>query len=69
MSSLGQVGTQHVDGGRFADTGHAGDADPHRLPCPWQEHLQKVARLRPVVGALALNKGDGARQSGAIAPD
>jgi hypothetical protein len=57
---------ERVDGGGFAGAGRAGDAEPHRLAGRRQQLLHQKVRASAVIGALALDQGDGARQSRAI---
>ena len=63
----GERGAERVDGGRFAGAGRAGDAEPHRLAGQRQQFLHQLVRLLAVIGALALDQRDGARQRRAVA--
>ena len=63
----GQIAAERVDDGGLAGAGRAGDAEPHRLAGQRQQLLHQPMRLAAVVGALALDQRDGARQHGALA--
>jgi hypothetical protein len=58
---------ERIDGGRFADAGRAGDADAHRLAGRSEQRLRQRRGGAAVIGALALDQRDGARQHGAVA--
>src|SRR5947207_2014599 len=57
---------ERIDGERLADTGRAGDTDADGVSSLRQQLLDELVRLVPVVGALALDQCDGARQHGAV---
>ena len=63
----GEISAERVDGGRLAGAGRAGDAEPHRLAGQRQQFLHQKVRLLAMVGALALDQRDGARQRRAVA--
>src|SRR5262249_45683755 len=44
-----------------------GDAEPYRLACQRKQLLHQMVRGLAVIGALALDQGDGARECGAVA--
>ena len=67
MAFAGEISAERVDGGRFAGARRAGNAEPHRLAGERQQFLHQPMRGHAMVGALALDQRDGARQSGAIA--
>src|SRR5579871_4412812 len=58
---------ERIDGGRFADPGRAGDAEPHRLAGVRQKILHELPRRPPVIGAPALDQRNGARNNSALA--
>ena len=59
----GEIRAERVDGGRFAGARRAGDAEPHRLAGQRQQFLHQKVRSFAVIGALALDQRDGARQA------
>ena len=63
----GEHAAQRVDHGRLADARGAGDADAHRFAGVAQQRLGQRGGGAAVVGALALDQRDGARQHGAVA--
>ena len=67
VALAGERGAERVDGGGLAGAGRAGDAEPHRLAGRRQQFLHQQVRLLAVIGALALDQRDGARQRGAVA--
>ena len=52
---------------RLADARRAGDADADGLAGVGKQLLHQLMRLVLVIGALALDQRDGARQHGAVA--
>ena len=62
-----QMGPECVDRGRFADARRARDADADRPAGCGKERLHKRAGCLAVVGALAFDERDRARQGGALA--
>jgi hypothetical protein len=62
-----QIGAERVDGGGLAGAGRAGDAEPHRLAGERQQLLHQAMCLAAVIGALALDQRDGAREPRTVA--
>ena len=61
------VRAERVDGGGLAGAGRAGDAEAYGVAGRRQQFLHQMMRALAVVGALALDQRDGARQRGAVA--
>src|SRR6185503_1998455 len=58
---------ERIDGERLADTGRTGDADADGVSGLRQQLLDELVRLVLMVGALALDQCDRARQHSAVA--
>ena len=67
MPLLAQEAAQSFDDGGFAGTGHAGDADAHRLAGMGQQLLHDVLSHGKMLGRVALHHGNGAAQLHAVA--
>src|SRR5436190_13584236 len=61
------MAAEGIDGERLADTRRAGDADADGFSGLCQKRLDELVCLVLVIGALALDQGDGARQHSAVA--
>ena len=66
MTLLDQEQAERFDERRFADTGHAGNAEAERLPGVGQQRREELVGLRAMVGAGGFEKGDGLGDGSAL---
>ena len=67
VPARGEPGPEHVDGGRLADPGRAGDADAHGLAGIGQQLLHQLPRLALMIRPLRFDERDRPRQHRTLA--
>src|SRR5262249_2318358 len=67
VAATGEEAPENIDRGGLADAGRPGNADPHRLAGARQQLLHQCPRGLLMIGALALDQGNGAGEHRALA--